>query len=213
MTNFNHSYYQHIEAEWHNAAITLLKNRTKHINRVLEIGAGHGNNIRLLSSLGFSSDQIFLNELREDRVAFLQSTFPNTTILSGDINDLKTEIPFDLILQSTVFTSIVDPETRKKTADKIWQLLSPGGYLLWYDFIFNNPMNKAVSGVSYKTLLTLFPQAHILSFQKITLAPPIGRRVGKLYKLFNWPFLRTHILVVLRKPNLEEKHPHINILH
>lgn len=203
MTNFNHAYYQRIEAEWHAAAEKTLSTLLQGQGNALEIGAGHGNNLQLLLKLGFSAQQITLNELREDRVAYLKGTYPQVHVHCGDINQFETSARFDLILQSTVFTSIINPDIQKTTATKIWQLLAPGGYLLWYDFTFNNPMNKSVAGVSYKTLLTLFPQAQIIVSQKITLAPPIGRRVGKLYNLFNWPFLRTHILVVLRKPSLE----------
>ena len=78
-------------------------------------------------------------------------------------------------------------------------LLKPNGIILWYDFIYNNPKNKDVKKVDVKELKSLFSNSSKLYYKKITLAPPIGRKVKKFYKLFNVPFLRSHILAIIKK--------------
>lgn len=79
----------------------------------------------------------------------------------------------------------------------------PGGGVLWYDFTFNNPKNPDVRGVPVSRIKALFPTARI-RLAKVTLAPPIARRVvplsTHLYGLLNsLPFLRTHVLCYLEK--------------
>jgi hypothetical protein len=71
--------------------------------------------------------------------------------------------------------------------------------IFWYVFIYNNPKNKQVKKVTMEEIRLLFPTAKKITFQKITLAPPIGRRVGKFYNWFNWSFLRSHVFAVIEK--------------
>ncbi|MDR1473039.1 MAG: hypothetical protein LBI41_00530 [Lactobacillales bacterium] len=84
----------------------------------------------------------------------------------------------------------------------MWKLLKPGGAVLWYDFAFDNPKNPDVKGVKLSEIKSLFPDAEI-SCKKVTLAPPIGRKLTKIhpsmYGCFNLPFLRTHLLCWIKK--------------
>ena len=63
-----------------------------------------------------------------------------------------------------------------------------------YDFIFNNPRNKEVKGVSIKEIKELFPDGNLKYKKKVTLAMPISRKVCSIhpsvYNVFNiFPFL------------------------
>jgi hypothetical protein len=85
----------------------------------------------------------------------------------------------------------------------MWALAKPGGGVLWYDFIFNNPRNPDVRGVPLHRIRQLFPAGKIHHW-KLTLAPPLSRRVTRLhpvlYSVFNLvPFLRTHVLCWIEK--------------
>lgn len=171
-----------------------------HNIRVLEIGAGNGGNIQFFKTLGIKPDLIFANELLEDRLVNLKQAHPDIHVLPGNALDISGDHKFDIIFQSTVFTSILDDEFRRKLADKMKSLLNPGGIILWYDFVYNNPKNKDVKGVSRKEVKRLFSDLKFVYGTKCTLAPPIGRRVGKLYSFFNsFSFLRTHFIAVFRK--------------
>jgi len=167
---------------------------------VLELGAGHGGNIPMLLMSGFRKENIHVNELLTERIKAIRENFPEYRLFEGDFLKINFEQKYDYVFQSTVFSSILDPETRIAIADKMWSLLKPGGYILWYDFVYNNPRNNQVRKVTTEEVLRLFPKAGRTEIRKITLAPPIGRRVGKLYSLFNFPFLRTHILALIQKP-------------
>lgn len=173
--------------------------------KLLEVGAGSGINLLRFIEYGFHSQNITANELQEERVESLKSNLPNSVkIVQGDI--LRAGLPsnyFDLILIFVVFSSILNKEYRKVVADKIWGLLASGGSIIWYDFVYNNPKNKDVVGISVKELQELFPHGKFIN-KKVTLAPPIARIVTKihpaLYSVFNFfPFLRTHIVTFIQK--------------
>ena len=175
--------------------VLIITNNTT----LLEIGAGQGGNISLLKEIGFSEQTIFVNELLPERVAHIKRTYPGVKIFEGNALEIDFDRKFDCIFQSTVFTSILNDKDRIELANKMWDLLMPGGIILWYDFIYNNPGNADVKKVSIAEVKCLFPKAIKTKIVKVTLAPPLGRRVGKLYNLFNVPFLRSHILGVFQK--------------
>ena len=174
--------------------------------RFLEVGCGAGGNLIDLVRLGFRPENLVGNELLEDRAADARSRLPMATqLLVGDATQLDFgNEKFDVVFQSTVFTSILDETFQAKLAEKMWDLVRPGGYVLWYNFVYNNPKNSDVRGVPINRVRELFPHGQ-LSYQRLTLAPPISRLVCRLhpllYDIFNiLPFLRTHVLCSIHKP-------------
>lgn len=168
--------------------------------QVLEVGCGTGSNLLELIEFGASPQNLVGNELLEDRLVDARNRLPvSTELFAGDASQLGLPAEhFDMVYQSTVFSSILDDGLQESLAQKMWSLVKPGGGVLWYDFTFNNPNNPDVRGVPLRRIKELFPSATI-TIKKVTLAPPISRRVVAaspvLYGLFNlFPFLRTHIL-------------------
>lgn len=109
-----------------------------------------------------------------------------------------------MVLQSTVFSSILDRACKERLAARIWDLARPGGGVLWYDFTRDNPSNLDVRGVPPSQIRALFPEGRIRAW-RLTLAPPIGRRICRfappLYHFANaFPILRTHVLCWIEKP-------------
>lgn len=173
--------------------------------RLLEIGCGSGVNLLQFLGFGFLPGNLVGNDLLEERVTLARSRLPAAVALhTGDA--LKLALPeqsFDVVFQSTVFTSILDLGFRRALAQKMWSLVRPGGGVLWYDFMFDNPRNPDVRGVSRKEIESLFP-APLRWYRRITLAPPIARAVTRvhpsLYTFVNlFPWLRTHCLCWIQK--------------
>ena len=85
----------------------------------------------------------------------------------------------------------------------MWALTKPGGIVLSYDFMFNNPHNPDVRKVPVSRLEELFPHGQVRS-RKVTLAPPLARRVarwGLFYSAMEaLPPLRTHVVAAIRRP-------------
>ena len=189
--------------------IRLLKNNTNlPFSKIslLEVGCGNGVNLLELLMLGFKPENIFGNELLQERVSLARKVLPDSTqIISGDANTLEFSYEkFDIVYQSTVFSSLLDDNFQEALSSKMWSWVKPGGAILWYDFIYNNPSNPDVRGVTKKRIRKLFPEGNIRS-ESVTLAPPISRIVCKLhpslYSVFNiFPFLRTHVWCWIQKP-------------
>jgi len=197
--NSDYSYFSEVERS---VKIKQLVKKFITVNNdttILEIGAGQGGNIALLKEMGFNDQTIFINELLPERIAHVKNNYPGIKVYEGNALEINFDRKFDCIFQSTVFTSILNDNTRIELANKMWDLLKPGGIILWYDFIYNNPNNADVKKVSINEVKQLFKNASGSRIIKVTLAPPIGRRVGKMYNFFNIPFLRSHILGVFQK--------------
>lgn len=173
--------------------------------KVLEIGCGSGSNLLELISLGFLPENLIGNELLDYRANDAKHLLPTSTqIILGDAAKLDFEDNlFDIVYQSTVFTSILDNSFQQKLADRMWAMTKYGGGIIWYDFIYNNPKNPDVRGVPIKRIKELFPKAKIKVWP-ITLIPIISRFVTKIhpsmYSVFNLtPFLRSHVLCWIQK--------------
>jgi len=173
--------------------------------RILEIGCGTGYWLREFVKWGARPEYITGVDLLPDRVAEARRLSPTTvTIQCGSAT--KLDFPdgsFDLILQSTVFTSVLDHGTKQQLASEMLRVLKTGGFIIWYDYHVNNPRNPNVSGVKKREIFQLFPRCRI-ELHRITLAPPLARRLAP----YSWigchlleaiPWLCTHYLGTIRR--------------
>ena len=174
--------------------------------RLTEVGCGAGGNLLELLRLGFDPAHLQGLELLPERHAQARAVLPaGTVVWLGDATHAEVApASQDLVLQSTVFTSLLDDGFQQRLADTMWRWVKPGGAVLWYDFTVNNPRNPDVRGVPLARLRQLFPQACI-DARRVTLAPPLARIVcawhPSLYTVFNAvPLLRTHLLAWIQKP-------------
>jgi SAM-dependent methyltransferase len=170
----------------------------------LEVGFGSLGWLADLISWGVRDVDLHGVELDRRRAALAQAKLPNADLRVGDATQLPWDADtFHLVIASTVFTSILDGDIRRKVAREIQRVLVPGGALLWYDFIRNNPANPHVRKVSRREVRELFPELSG-EMRSITLAPPIARVIAPrswavATALEAIPFFRTHMLGVLVK--------------
>lgn len=172
---------------------------------VLEVGCGSGDNLLELLRLGADPARLVGSELLPARADRARRRLPAAAAVHvGDAMALPfAPASFDLVVQYTVFTSLLDDAFQQRLAMCMWQWLRPGGAVLWYDFTVDNPRNPDVRGVPLRRVRELFPQARI-DARSVTLAPPLARAVcalhPSLYSLCNLlPLLRTHVLAWLAK--------------
>jgi ubiquinone/menaquinone biosynthesis C-methylase UbiE len=173
--------------------------------KLLEIGCGGGYWLREFIQWGARPENVVGMDLLEDRVAEAQRLCPSgVKIESGNAAKLQfLDESFDLVLQSTVFTSILDSSMRQQVAAEMMRVVRREGLILWYDYHVNSPWNSDVRGVKRGEIYQLFPGCRI-DLKRITLVPPLARLLAPYsylacYLLAEVPPLCTHYLGVIRK--------------
>lgn len=173
--------------------------------RILEVGCGTGSNIMEFIRFGARPENIIGNDLLENRLKTAKNNLPaGVKLLCGDASKLDLpELSFDIILQSTVFTSILSDSMKKDLAENMWRLLKPGGTIIWYDFVIANPHNPDVRAVPVREIKQLFPFADTIKIKRLTLFPFIAQKVTKRfftpYLLLCTLPLKMHVLCAINK--------------
>lgn len=174
--------------------------------RVVEVGCGAGGNLLELLRLGLQPQHLCGIELLPERARAARRNLPAAVrIVEGDAAAQPLQPgSVDIVLQSTVFSSLLDDAFQQHLAASMWGWLRPGGGVLWYDFTVDNPRNADVRGVPLARVRVLFPHGRV-DARRVTLAPPLARIVCRahpsLYTLLNaLPPLRTHVLAWIGKP-------------
>jgi ubiquinone/menaquinone biosynthesis C-methylase UbiE len=144
--------------------------------RILEMGCGAGGVLKEFLAFGAPPGYLHGVDLLEDRLAMAQHALPSSHFVSADGQSLPfTDGSFDLVMQFTAISSILDPHIRKNLCQDMLRVLKKGGLLLSYDF-WLNPTNLQTRGLRPAEIREYFPGCRV-SFHRITLAPPIARRL------------------------------------
>ncbi|KQW42105.1 MULTISPECIES: class I SAM-dependent methyltransferase [unclassified Roseateles] len=183
--------------------LKLLARRPGHPSewRATEVGCGAGGNLLDLLRLGLLPSHLSGIELLPERLTAARASLPEgVRLIAGDASEADiAPASQDMVLQSTVFSSILDDALQRRVADAMWRWLKPGGAIVWYDFTINNPRNPDVRGVPLNRVRELFPQGR-LTVRRVTLAPPLARALPSAYRVLNlFPFLRTHRLIWIQR--------------
>jgi ubiquinone/menaquinone biosynthesis C-methylase UbiE len=172
---------------------------------VLDVGCGTALWLREFVKWGASPERLQGLDLLPDRIDTARRLCPpDVGLHCGSASDLGwPDETFDLVLQSMMFSSVLDGSMRRRIAGEILRVMRPTGLALWYDYRVDNPANPDVRGVSRAEILQLFPGCRA-DLQRVTLAPPLARfvaprSVGLHRALSQLPWLRTHYLAVIRK--------------
>jgi ubiquinone/menaquinone biosynthesis C-methylase UbiE len=173
-------------------------------HHVCEIGFGYLGWLADFLGWGIPQNHLHGIELKPSKAAHAKARFPLSDLRAGDASQLPwPDQEFDLVVLSTMMTSVLDTAAREKIAKEVVRVLRPGGAVLWYDMRFNNPSNPIFRRVKRRELQKLFPRLHG-KIKSVTLAPPISRFVaGWSWPLATFlesvPLLRTHLIAVLLK--------------
>jgi 2-polyprenyl-3-methyl-5-hydroxy-6-metoxy-1,4-benzoquinol methylase len=176
--------------------------------RLLDAGCANGKWLEICCHRwGARRIHCFGNDKREDRWRDWCQKDPETgiTFIPKPTHELDFgPQSFDVVHQSMMLSSIVDPETRIRTAEVLWWLLRPNGILISYDF-WLNPLNHGTVGICLAELQRLFPLGRKVYARSLTLAPPLGRSLILLRKpvllaLEKLRFMNSHLLVALKRP-------------
>ena len=149
--------------------------------QILEVGCGQGRILLDLITYGASPENLAGCDLIFSSLSQAHHTLPLIKLTCSDGQNLPfPDASFDLVFQSTVFSSILDDLIRNNIAQEMIRVLRPRGFIIWYDF-FYNPYNPQTRGVRIREIRNLFPDCQI-DYKRITLAPPISRKLAN----FSW---------------------------
>jgi ubiquinone/menaquinone biosynthesis C-methylase UbiE len=177
--------------------------------RVLDLGCGHGMWLRDLVRYGAKPSDLTGTDIIGHRLQASRQLSPNIPLALADGSFLPFRTgSFDMVLQATVLTSVLDKGTRQRMAREMMRVLKPRGAIIWYDFRYHNPNNPDVMGIPRGLIRELFPDCRI-SLKVITLLPPLARFVApagrwwcEFFSLL--PPLRTHYIGTIRpKPEMK----------
>ncbi len=173
--------------------------------KILEIGCGDGKNLAFMESLGALRRDLTGIDLLPDRIEEAKAAYPGMTFLVSNAEGLDfPDESFDIVMVYVVFSSILDDRMTQNIAGEMHRILKPGGWVLWDDLRYDNPRNKNVRAIHGPELARLFP-GYRIRMKSTALLPPLAVRLGALspllYPLLHLaPFLRSHIMAVLNKP-------------
>jgi len=167
---------------------------------ILEVGCGTGGNLRRLIKWGARPESVVGLDLLPDNIDRARWLSPNGVSLhcGSAANIPFPDGSFDLVVQVTVFSSILDPGMKQRIAQEMLRVLKADGAILWLDFFFNNPKNHDVRGVGQKEIRSLFPDC-VAKVCRVNLAPPLVRLLAPRSWLLcdvlaSLAFLNTHYL-------------------
>lgn len=185
------------------AAIKPFLDTSTQDRNILEIGCGVGGVLNEYMALGLSKSQLFGIDLLYDRLVEAHEKYPNFGLTCADGQSLPYQNEqFDIVLQYTAFTSVLDSSIKQNMAAEMKRVLKNDGLIIWYDF-WLNPTNPQTEGIKPNEIRSLFPGCKY-HFSKVTLAPPLARRIVPIswnaamilesFKIFN-----SHYLGLIRK--------------
>lgn len=171
---------------------------------ILDVGCGSGGD--LVRLVGHDADPARIHgiDLRADVIGTARRRLPSVDLRVANAAELPyPDRSMDLVLQSTVLSSILDAGLRARIAAETMRVIRPTGLIVSYDFRLN-PLNRDTRGLSRRELRTLFPSCRV-DVRSVTLAPPIARLIAaRAYPLAAAlqavPVLRTHIMVFISAP-------------
>jgi SAM-dependent methyltransferase len=172
--------------------------------KILEVGCGTGKWLRDLIAWGADPETLFGVELLQASAARARRLCPQSvTVECGSATSLSyPAASFDIVLQATVFTSVLEDDMRRAIAAEMLRVLRPNGIILWYDFFLKNPWSSYVRPVTRNELRDLFPGCS-LDLRRVSLAPHLARALAPrswpaCAVLSRIPALCTHFLGAIR---------------
>ncbi len=171
--------------------------------KILEVGCGEGAWFSSFKEWGAEESSLFGVDFIPEKISSIRRKFPSAKTEIGEASSLRwADHSFDIVLQSTLFSSVLSPELKRRIADEMIRVLKPGGKIIWYDFFCNNPWNPNVKGVGLSEIKDLFPES-ALKYSRITLAPPLARKLAGSFPslcvfLEKLSIFNTHYLILIQ---------------
>jgi SAM-dependent methyltransferase len=200
--DLRNSGYARLARERDALLVDLLRESVPEDGRVLDLGCGDGYLAGAATSHGLVADWTGV-DIRADALDKARREYPSAEFIQASADAVPAaDGSFHVVLASNLFSSLPSSELVAGVAREIKRLLSPGGWLLWYDMRYPSPRNPEVHPLTKRAVESLFPgwRSELRTF---TLLPPVARRLGPstpyIYPVLHAiPMLRSHLIGRLR---------------
>lgn len=170
-----------------------LNNRCE--KRILEIGCRHGQWHREFIEWEASPDNLTGGDILPDRITYANQ-LPSQGVQVHYGNPVKhsfTNASFEVILQFTAFSSILDMTVKEMLAREMLRVLKEGSLIFWYNFIVKGASNPDVRGLRKREISHFQSYRNDLHRASLLLALPCLRGP------YSW--LRCYVLEQVRRFN------------
>jgi SAM-dependent methyltransferase len=174
--------------------------------KILEVGCGTGKWLRDLIAWGADPHALVGVELLEaSAVRARRLCPPGVTIEPGNAALLSHPSgSFDIVLQASLFTSVLDDDMRRSIAAEMLRVLRPNGIIVWYDLFLNTQGSSYLRPVTKEELRHLFPGC-VVDVRRVSLSPVLTqllapRSWSASTLLSRLAPLCTHYLGAIRRP-------------
>lgn len=125
---------------------------------IVDFGCGTGARLREFMRFGAVPEQLFGMDLSMERLEISTQLNPRLRVQRASCARAPyREQVFDIVINSTMMSSILDDRLATDIASEMRRVLKPNGVILWYDMRVNNPRNPSVRGYSLRRIRQLFP--------------------------------------------------------
>jgi ubiquinone/menaquinone biosynthesis C-methylase UbiE len=193
-----------VDRRWRALQRALINVPTQDAPRLLDVGCGSGADLQRIGDFWANRKPVLYGiDMLPQRIHLARVALPEAKLVVGSADKLPfPEKFFDVVLVSTLFSSILNRNLAESIARELMRVARPGGTVIVYDVRLPNLTNPNTRSVSQRSLRRLFPNTS-LSTESLTLLPPLARRLGsrapKLYgPMERVPFLRSHNLALIR---------------
>lgn len=171
--------------------------------KILDVGCGAGEDLRQLLRYGANPEHLAGVDVLPNRLERARSLSPHLRFELIDGHALPFQDgTFDIVWQSTVFSSILDPAIQQGLAREMLRVLKPGGGIFWYDMRVTNPQNRNLVPLTLDRIYELFPDCDLF-LRSHTLLPFLARPIANFSLILcelleKIPLLRGHFLGMIR---------------
>jgi len=163
----------------------------------LDAGCGWGHVMAWLARIGVPAKNLTGVDVMPYRLASARETYGDFRFIESDLGELDApDATYDLIVCSTLFSSIRNDDNATRIATKLRRLLRRDGAIVWYDIRYPNPWNRSVRATGRSRIRRLFPDLSP-RLKSMTLIPQVSRRLGPAIGAYPLlaavPPLRTHL--------------------
>ena len=181
---------------------------------ILDVGCGSGVDLQRFAIWGADTTRMAGIDLMDDRIAAAKVRVPAADLHVGSAHDLPfRQGSFDLVIQFTLFSSIMNAEVRRAAAAEMVRVMRPGGRILWYDIRVVPRPTPNIHPIDERELEALFPGCEIdghpstLRWSILRRTVPTSRQLG--IALQRIPRLNSHLLAAIRPSHVIPSMPRL----